>query len=638
MCGIFGWVSEKPVPEKYIEQVSKWLEHRGPDGKGISKHQIHKQSVVFLHRRLSIIDLSENGKQPMTSACGQYEIIFNGEVYNFKEIRSKLIEKGYTFFSNTDTEVVLNAYIEFGEKSLHRFIGMFAFAILDKKKKEIFIARDRAGIKPLYYTLTRKNFVFASELKPIFKLPDENFSINKKILPYYFQFGYFPEPHTVFAEIRKLAPGHCLKYSLKTHAISIEKYWDVTDFYLQPAWELSEKEILQKTEELLVSSLNYRMIADVPVGVFLSGGYDSSLTAALLQHHRKENITTFTIGFKNPKYDESQHAKKIAKYLGTRHEEVICSEKEALEFVEQIPYYYDEPFGDSSAIPTMLVSSLARKKMTVAISSDGGDEVFLGYAKYFFLHKYQNKIGSPLLKTLLNFFSPGLIEIFNNFLPRKFKQRNIKDRFLKFRNAIGAKDFSEAFFLASSYVPPTVVKKILTLSYENLQSLTAWKIFPKISRLSFLNQMALMDYKTFMTDDVLVKVDRATMSVSLEGREPFLDHRIIEFIARVPVSIKYKNNTPKYLSRQILYKYIPKELADKPKSGFQVPLYEWLRKDLKPLVEKFISEEKLSEEIYNVPEVINLKEKFYGKNYVAPDKLWFVLMFEMWKNKHNINV
>ena len=629
MCGIIGFIDKK----KSINTLNDMLNiqsYRGPDDRGLYFDE--KNGVHFGHNRLSIQDLSSYGHQPFVSDCGNYIIVFNGEVYNFKNIRVDLEELGYKFISNSDTEVILYSYKEWGIKCIDKFIGMFAFAILDKINNKLILVRDRAGVKPLYYYTDESQFMFSSEIKSFHKHPEFKKEQNLEVLPCFFQFGYIPAPYTIFKNCFKLEAGNYLELSLGNLEFKITKYWDVNDFYLQEKFTKNEDEILEDIEAILDNAIDLRMVSDVPVGVFLSGGYDSSLVASILAKKQGKRINTFTIGFDDEKYNEAKHAKLIAEYLGTNHTEYYMNNSDMLNLVESLPFYYDEPFGDSSALPTMIVSKLARQSVTVALSADGGDEAFCGYSKYFFLNKFQNIFSSSfkreILKTGLNFFSANSVEYINTKLPKNLKQTNIKDKYTKFQRAINSKSLEEMFENASSYVDKNEIVKFLKVNKKQ----EVFKKWEKIGNIEFLNQMMAIDYKLFMNDDVLTKVDRATMSVSLEGREPLLDHRIIEYMARVPLDIKYKNKQGKYLLRQVLYKYLPKEMVDKPKSGFQIPLNEWLRDELRTMVDKYICLEKLDDNIFDINQVLSIKDKFYkGENLGT--QIWLILIYQMWKEK-----
>jgi asparagine synthase (glutamine-hydrolysing) len=629
MCGIVGFISQN----EQIDILQKMLDvqsYRGPDDNGVYFDET--TGVHLGHNRLAIQDLSSKGHQPFLSDCGNYVLSFNGEVYNFKQIKKELENLGYNFISNTDTEVILYAYKQWGIKTLQKLIGMFAFCLFDKLKNKLFLVRDRAGVKPLYYYQKDKQFFFSSELKSFHKHPSFDKKQNIQVLPYYFQFGYIPAPHTIFENCYKLEAGHFLEYDLKSFTCKTYKYWDVNDYYLQERFKKSEKTILDELEDLLDNAIDLRMVADVPVGLFLSGGYDSSLIAAILAKKQAKKINTFTIGFTNPKYNEAKHAKEIATFLGTNHTEHYIDEKEMLDLVEKLPFFYDEPFGDSSALPTMVVSKLAKKYVSVVLSGDGGDETFCGYSKYFFLDKMQSLFSTNFKKKFLEFgvnlINEKRVDAINEKLPKNLMQTNVVGKYIKFKRALKSKNQEEMFENASSYVDKHLIQKFLKIQKKSL----FFEKWGKIGKIDFLNQMMAIDYKLFMRDDVLVKVDRATMSVSLEGREPLLDHRLIEYMARVPLSIKYKNNQGKFLLRQILYKYLPKTLVDKPKAGFQIPLNEWLRNELRPLVENYINQQKLDSEIFDIKEVMQIKTKFFlGEEFGTI--IWFILMYQMWKEK-----
>ncbi|PTB83693.1 asparagine synthetase B [Sulfurovum lithotrophicum] len=444
--------------------------------------------------------------------------------------------------------------------------------------------------------------------------------------------GYIPAPYSIYQNTYKLQAGHYLVYDLEQCSYDITQYWSVDKCYEQEMFDKSEAEVLGDLEYLLEDAIELRMVSDVPVGVFLSGGYDSSLVTALLSKNHND-LHSFTIGFEDKKYNEATHAKAIANYFGTKHTEQYISAQEMLAKVETISHYYDEPFGDSSAIPTMMVSELAKKDVTVALSADGGDEVFCGYSKYFFLEKssdiFTNKFKKKMLQNALSIVSTSTVSRVNNILPKQLKQTNIEDKYNKFKRAVTANSLSEMFRNASSPVSNKDVKAFLKVLEEE-RYFEAFRIDKKNN---LLNEMMKIDYKTFMVNDVLTKVDRATMSVSLEGREPLLDHRIVEYMARVPTSLKYKNRQGKYLSRQILYKHIPQTLIDKPKAGFQVPLQRWLQDDLKYLVEKYLDIDKMDDEIFNTEEIARIKKELFLGNPMEVNKVWFILMYEMWKEK-----
>ena len=633
MCGLIGFINNQKQ-ENILDLMLGVLDYRGPDDSGTLINRIDNKFVHLGQNRLSIQDTSKKGHQPFVSDCGNYVLVFNGEVYNFKAIRVELEAIGQTFISTSDTEVILYAFKQWGVNCLEKFIGMFALAILDKQQKKLTVIRDRAGVKPLYYYIGDNEFAFASELKAFHQLPSFTKKLNKEVLPYYFQFGYIPAPHSIFLNTHKLLPGHYLEFNLEDNTFEITKYWQAADYYQKDKFDCDEKEIITNLEELMADAVNLRMVADVPVGVFLSGGYDSSLVTALLAQNKSRKLHTFTIGFEDKKYNEAEHAKVIARHFNTEHTEYYVSNQDMLKRIETLPYYYDEPFADSSSIPTMIVAELAKKDVTVALSADGGDESFCGYSKYFMLKRFESVFNSPLkkagVKTIVNIFSDKQAQWFNSCLPKNRQVTNIQDKYTKFKRAIGSESLAEMFCNASSYVDANDVSQFLNIE-SNL-----FNKFEFDGNLSFMDNMMLTDYKTFMVDDVLTKVDRATMSVSLEGREPLLDHRILEFMARVPLDIKYKNRQGKYLARQILYKHVPQALIDKPKAGFQIPLVEWMLADLKPLLEKHLVTAKLDSEIFNVVEVIRLKQAFYAGDYIKVNSLWFILMFQMWREQWHV--
>ena len=635
MCGIVGFVS-KTKEENILSKMVQIQKHRGPDDSGI---YIDETTGVHLgHNRLSIQDTSSHAHQPFVSSCENYILIFNGEVYNFQEIKEELVALGHTFVSNSDTEVILYAYKEWGIDSVEKFTGMFAFVIYDQIKKRLFLLRDRAGVKPLYYHVSENAFLFSSEIKSFHQHPSFSKEINKEILPFYFQFAYIPTPHTIYKECFKLKPGHYIEYNLESNSFEIHKYWDINDFYLMSKHTKSEDEIVEDIESLLSTATNLRMVSDVPVGVFLSGGYDSSMVTSLLQKGKKEKLNTFTIGFEKKEFNEANDAKKIAQYLGTNHTEEYCTQQDMLELIDDLAFYYDEPFADDSALPTMLVSNLARKEVTVALSADGGDEIFLGYSKYFAINRVlkikSSKIKNHILKTSVNLLSEKSVLLLNSLLPKSKRQSNIVDKFNKFKNMINANTQQEMFIRASSKVEADFLDRALVDGkFKNFES-TYFNDFQKLEKLDSSSQMMAIDYKTFMLDDVLCKVDRASMSVSLEGREPLLDHKLAEYMARVPSELKYKNAKGKYLLREVLKKYIPTEMTDKPKAGFTIPLKSWLLNELKPKALEALESSLLKKDAIFKEEVLNeVVEKLKRGEIDNPTFIWMIIMYVSWRER-----
>ncbi len=636
MCGVVGFLSNQPL-EDILNEMIESQNHRGPDDSG---SYIDQRIGVYLgHNRLSIQDISSDGHQPFISACQEYTIVFNGEVYNFKEIRRELESLGHTFRSHSDTEVILYAYKEWGIESVQKFIGMFAFVIYDKPKQKLFLVRDRAGVKPLYYYDDGTNFIFSSEIKSFHKHPNFKKVINRDILPFYFQFGYIPAPHTIYQNCYKLQPAHYMEYDLTSKSYTIYKYWDIYDFYLMDKSTKSEEEIKKELEALLIDSCKLRLVSDVPVGLFLSGGYDSSTVTALLQTHQKEKLNTFTIGFKQKELNEADDAKKIAKLLKTDHIEAYFSKEEMLKLIDKLPFYYDEPFGDDSALPTMLVSKLAKKDVTVALSADGGDELFFGYSKYFALKKIvELKEKSPLkytlLKLVVNLFNEKTISNLNKLLPKSKQQSNIAVKFNKFKNMLNATTTKEMFIRASSKVEPDFLDTILVDGKFRKFDKTNFREFDRLNGADISEQMMAMDYKTFMVDDVLCKVDRATMSTSLEGREPLLDHRLAEYMARVPAELKYKEKKGKYILREVLKRYIPTDITDKPKAGFTVPIKSWLLNELQHSAIDALESPILKEDaIFKESELQRIIYNLKRGRVKNPTFVWLVMVYVAWRER-----
>ena len=635
MCGIVGYIDfSKKTSSEVLRNMTKSIAHRGPDGDGHFLKENSNYAIGLGHRRLSIIDLSEGASQPMH--YGEYVITYNGEVYNFKEIRKNLELLGHQFSSTSDTEVILHSYIEWGEACLHRFIGMFAFAIYHSSKNKLFIARDRAGVKPLFYYVKNNCFIFSSELKALHHHPSFEAKINLSSVQSYMQFGSVPTPHCIFQNVFKLKPGHFMDLDLKDF-ITVEaktkrqeKYWSVYDSYNAPKHELSFEEAKEKTKKLLTSACNYRMVSDVPVGVFLSGGFDSTSVVSLLQENRTEKLKTFTISVPDLGLDEAPYAKEIAQHLGTDHTEINCTHREAMDLIQDLPYYYDEPFADSSAIPTTLVSLAARKHVTVALSADAGDEVFAGYNRYDFILRYGKKLNA-IPSWIRNGTSSLMSQIPSNSILFARNKYNFHNRYEKLKILLKDPSPENIMLSVSQQFTNDQIQKLLVQAPTFLKTrYTSNQLLE--SSFSELSYMMAIDYETYLVDDILQKVDRATMSASLEGREPYLDHRIIEWAARLPNYFKYNNGIKKHILREIVYDYIPKHMLDRPKMGFAIPIGEWLKNDLKELVMCHLDGTFIrAQGIFNPMEVEKLLDAFYKKDRKEYDtKIWYLLMFQMW--------
>jgi len=628
MCGIVGFCDfSKKSDFQTLGSMLQVIAHRGPDDEGFFFKEGATANLGLGHKRLSILDLSPLGHQPYQ--YNKLTLIYNGEVYNFAEIRNKLIDLGYTFKSNSDTEVIIKAYEAWGISCVDQFIGMFAFALLDEEKQRLFLVRDRAGVKPLYYYWNHNILLFGSELKSFHENPLFSKELDYDSLALYLQYSYIPAPHTIFKKTYKLKPGCFLEFNLTTKEFKNHTYWSVLDHYNKPKLSIDYKDAKNELKKILKSAFEYRMVSDVPVGVFLSGGYDSSVIAAILQSGRMQKLKTFTIGFEEQKYNEAPFAKKIADHLGTDHTEYYCTHKEAFDIIPKLPEIYDEPFGDNSIIPTTLVSQLAIKHVKVALSGDGGDEIFAGYPKFNMSLNYTSKLPhwtQSLLSSGMSLLNPDNI-------PGSDKAFNFSTRYLKMQEIWGNQDPAFAMKIISQFHSDIELAKLLKHPYQIKH--TDFDITSEINyHNDDLNRMLAIDFKTFLVDNNLTKVDRATMSVSLEGREPLLDHRIIQFAAQLPSHYKYDKGNTKVILKDIVHEYIPKSLMDRPKMGFIVPIMGWFRKELKSILIDHLNELKLkSDDIFNTRAVISLRDKYLNGYPVNVQKLWHILLFQMWKER-----
>lgn len=617
MCGISGFIDfNKKITRQQLTNASNALKHRGPDDNDDAFFETTEAFVGLGHRRLSILDLTKLGHQPMYSDDGSVVIVLNGEIYNFKEIRTELEEKGHRFLSNSDTEVVLKAYQQFGTDCLGRFIGMFSIAVYDANLQKVFLIRDRPGVKPLYYYFADGCLLFASELKAFHKFPNFKREIDDDAISLFFKYGYIKAPYCIFKNTHKLLPGYFATVNLKDQSLQLTQYWNVLDYYNKPVIAIDERDALEQLEALCTSAFQYRMVSDVPVGVFLSGGYDSSLLTAILQKNNTNKINTFTIGFRDEIFNEANHAKNVAGHLGTNHNEYYCTTKEAQEIIPSLPYFYDEPFGDSSAIPTVLVSRFAREQVTVALSADGGDEIFAGYSRYdqlFRINTAQKKLPSLVKK--------GSAKIILAFPGITMHYQKIA-ALLTQKNLLTTSDLISSHFLKDDLKKLMQKHSLDDIPLNNVGSIPDY---------GFINTLLAADYKTYMPDDILTKVDRATMSVGLEGREPFLDHRIIEWAAQLPPELKYNNGIKKYLLKKLTNKYLPIEMMNRPKMGFGIPFGSWLKGDLRQLLLATVNEESLSRQnVLNKKYVLNLVAKYLAGKVKDDWQVWLIFIFMLW--------
>jgi len=623
MCGITGLYSFKgALPHHLIKEMTDAIAHRGPDSDGFFENESSRCHLG--HRRLSIIDLRSAANQPMTSACQRYVIVYNGEVYNFNEIKQEIIaQKNIVFKTTSDTEVILEAFALWGKEFVNKLNGMFAIAIFDKQTAKLFIYRDRVGIKPFYYILNEEIFAFASELKSITTLSKSigKFTLNKTAINYFLRLGYIPAPHSIFNEVKKFDAGNYAEISLDG-IMSTTNYWKLTD-KIENTVIVDETQAKLELKDLLESSVKYRMISDVSFGVFLSGGIDSSTIAAIAQQQSATPINTFSIGFNEAKYNESQHAANIAKTLGTNHHEFIVSYKEAIDLFDSVLESYDEPFSDSSSIPTMLVSMMAKKYVTMTLSGDGGDEQFLGYGAY----NWAKRLDNPLLKCSRNLIKPLLAATNSN----RFKRVSEMFAFTK-ETDLKSHIFSvEQYYYSDRELKNTIKNKLYEpLTFENIES---------NRNLSSVEKQAIFDLQYYLRDDLLVKVDRATMKYSLETRVPLLDHRIVEYSLNLSQDLKIKNGESKYILKQVLFSYLPKELFDRPKWGFGLPIRQWLNGEMRYLIDDYLSNEKLLKyDFYNLDEINNLKERYFNGEDFLFNKIWAIIILNQWLEKNTIHL
>jgi asparagine synthase (glutamine-hydrolysing) len=627
MCGIAGFVDfKKRSSEKILGDITKRLAHRGPDGQGIYFTQTPEAQIGLGHRRLSIIDLSDAANQPMS--YDGLHLIFNGEIYNYDELRNKLLQRGHEFKTHSDTEVILHGWREWGPEFINQWHGMFTVVMHDEYRNEIVMIRDRAGVKPFYYYWNNDLFLFGSELKSLVLHPLFEKQVDTNALASFLQFGYISQPYAIFKNTFKLQAGYYMRLDLKSKLLRSDKYWSVYTAYNKPKLNIELPEAIEETERILTKSFQYRMVADVPVGVFLSGGYDSSCVTALLQKNNTEKIKTFTIGTTDKKLDEAPYAREIANHLGTEHTELYCTPREALDIIPDLPLYYDEPFADSSAIPTILVSRLARKKVTVALSADGGDEIFAGYNRYDYINRYGDKIRS-IPRPVRKLAAAAMEKVSSESIPFFREKRNFHSRYDKLKNLLNNPSTSELLKNLNHVFNDKEVRSIISQEVTELDTAhTSVELRKEFyDHLSF---MMAIDYQTYMLDDILQKVDRATMSVGLEGREPYLDQDVIAWVAQLPSSFKYYHGEKKFILKQIVHRHIPKALMERPKMGFGIPVEEWMKNELSGMVRESLSEINLSHGFFNKTEINKLLGDFFNGRTEKYLKLWYLFMFQLW--------
>ena len=606
MCGIAGIYNPKGVHQEMVKQMTDAISHRGPDAEGF----FVDGEFGLGHRRLSIIDLSTAANQPMQSNCGRYWMVFNGEVYNYHDIAKELDVQLKTC---GDSEVILEAFAKWGPQMINRLNGMFTIAIFDTLEKKLFLFRDRLGIKPLCVYRHNGIIAFGSELKVITALKELKLTVNQQAIPYFLHLGYIPQPLSIYNEVEKFPSGSWAVTDGKS--FQTERYWNPHD-KITPNIISDEREAKKQLSELLQASVSRRLMADVPFGTFLSGGIDSSLITALAQNSSSEKLKTFSIGFDNAKHDESGFARQVSEHLGTEHHEYCVTEKDALELVTDILPQYDEPYADSSAIPTMLVSKMARQEVTMTLSGDGGDELFHGYGMY----NWAERLANPAIQALSWPISKAL-----SFGDDRYK------RIAKVFDTSNSPQLHSHIFSQEQYMfSGAEINRLLVNQEPNTFSLLAMdnSLSRKLSPAEF---QALFDIDFYLKDDLLTKVDRASMKYSLETRVPILDHTVVEFALNLDPKLKAKNGVQKHLLKEVLYEFVPKEIFDRPKWGFSVPLDKWLKKDLSFLIDEYLCEQKVREiGVVKWQEVETLKRKFsLGQTHLY-NRIWLLILLHQW--------
>ena len=620
MCGVAGFLAtgELRPGAELLHAMGGTMANRGPDAAGIFLSPDGRAGLA--HRRLSILDLSEAGAQPMVAGGDSLAISYNGEVFNFREIRGELSKRGHAFRGDSDTEVILAACREWGvDGAVSRFIGMFAFALWDGRTGTMSLVRDRLGIKPLYVARAPGLVLFASTLSPFLACPSFSREVDRAALQYYLEFQYVPAPHAIYRGVEKVLPGHIVELSAGG-ARHERSYWDLFDHWREAeSPPRSEGEYTEELSALLRSSVRYRMISDVPLGAFLSGGIDSSLTVALMREAAAGPVKTFSIGFPEKGFDESGYARDVARHLGTDHHEKACTPNEALALVRKIPEAYDEPFADSSAIPTMLVSAFTREHVTVSLSGDGGDELFCGYPRYSWIRQ-----ASRVLRL------PGLIRRPMGALLAHIPVHKVQ----RGAESVMHDDPAQMYFHTVGIFERRRLGDLVPSVVDD-GHLAYFRTFRDPRAGGIVERAMATDIRTYLVDDILTKVDRASMAYSLEARVPLLDHRIVEFAARLPMALKVRGGETKYLLRKVLYPLVPRSLLDRPKMGFGIPLSRWLRRELRPLLDEYLGAERVGREGFLRPDGVRriVSEHLSGR-HDHKYRLWALLVFGMWRERY----
>jgi asparagine synthase (glutamine-hydrolysing) len=643
MCGITGFITKNQYESfsRSLPAATASLTHRGPDDSGI--YVDPSAGMGLGHCRLSILDLSPLGHQPMASDDDSVRIVFNGEVYNFKVLRKTLETAGHHFNSDSDTEVILKAYLEWGTECLSRFIGMFALAIWDGRSRRLFLARDQMGIKPLYYYHRHGNLIFASELKGILAFKGISKTLDIGAIPLFLHYQYIPSPRTIYQHIFKLLPGHFLICDSENFCTCP---WAETPNVSSRQSSLSgtpgsESACLDQLQGILTQVVSDQMVSDVPLGALLSGGIDSSLVAAIMQQVSPRPVRTFSIGFGESEFNEAPWAAKVAGSLGTCHTELYVSSKDALSAIPRLPEIYDEPFADASAIPSFLVSQLTRSHVTVALSGDGGDEQFCGYTRYWatqamasmfqrlpghlrnWLCRSLSRVPTAFVETLYNRLQP--------VLPSAFRSANFPDKWQKLIAQMNYADLQSLYRVSVCLWDSDRIKRLTGRFPEQSRFEQA---FNQTTEWPTLSRLMRVDQQTYLTDAMLVKVDRASMAAGLEIRVPLLDQRVVEYASRIPEAFLFQNGQGKHILRRLLSRFVPAELFERPKMGFAIPVSHWLRGELKPMLLDYLAEERLKREgLFNAALVASTVSDHLSGRANHPHRLWALLMWEMWREK-----